>query len=90
MASPSKIEDTPFLPPPSGQVSNFENPESRDPAIITVCSIFLALIWPMFLLRIYSKAWVTRTFGWDDGKGSQPQVRKLANVRWQYPPSLRR
>ena len=25
-------------------------------------------MWPIFLLRIYSKIWIIRVFGWDDGK----------------------
>ena len=25
-------------------------------------------MWPIFLSRIYSKVWIIRVFGWDDGK----------------------
>ena len=80
MASLSEIENIPILPPPPEQVSNFVNPVSRGPAIIGVCSTFIALMWPIFLLRIYSKIWVTRNFGWDDGKASQPPILLPANT----------
>ena len=74
MADLSEIENFPLLQPPPGQVSNFVSPPSRGPAVIILCSIFIGLMWPIFLLRIYSKLWVTRTFGWDDGKASSPRI----------------
>ena len=62
------FEDYPLHPPPPGQISNFENPESRGPAIVILCSVFIGIMWPIFVLRLYSKVWVIRRFGWDDGK----------------------
>ncbi|KAF6239004.1 hypothetical protein HO173_002876 [Letharia columbiana] len=69
----SSIEDYPFLPPPPGQMSNFENPETRAPAIIIICSTCIALMWPIFLLRIYAKVWISHAFGWDDGQSTGPR-----------------
>lgn len=71
MASPAELaafQNFPLQPPPPGQTSNFNNPESRGPAIITVCSVFVGIMWPILVLRLYSKVWVIRSFGWDDGK----------------------
>lgn len=62
------LEDYPLHPPPSGQTSNFDNPETRGPAIIILCSVAIGIMWPVFILRLYSKVWVIRRFGWDDGK----------------------
>lgn len=71
MSSPAAIaasENYPLHPPPIGQTSNFINPETRGPAVIILCSVFVGIMWPLLLLRLYSKAWVVRKFGWDDGK----------------------
>ena len=64
----SSLEDLPLQPPPPGQISNFIDPSSRGPAIVAVCYVFIALLWPIFLLRLYSKVFVIRKFWWDDGK----------------------
>lgn len=62
------VQDIPFLLPPPGHKSNFENPETLGPTIIKLCSICLTLMWLSFLLSVYTKVWVKRCFGWDDGK----------------------
>ena len=62
------IENIPLQPPPPGQVSDFTNPESRGLAVVVVCYIFILIMWPIFLLRLYTKAFVTRKLGWDDGR----------------------
>ena len=64
----SFIENIPFGAPPAGQSSNFDNPDTRGPAVVVVCSVFIAFMWPFLLLRLYSKVWVIKSFGWDDGK----------------------
>ena len=77
MASPSTITATafegypthyPLQLPPRGQIFEFDNRDTRGPAIVILCSIFLAIMWLVFILRLYSKVWVIRRFGWDDGK----------------------
>lgn len=64
----SSLHNYPYEPPPPGEIPNFVNPTSRGPAIVTVCYTFILLMWPILLLRLYSKVWVIRRFGWDDGK----------------------
>ena len=68
----SSIKDFPLGPPPPGQLSNFKDPETRGPAIVAVCYVSLALMWPIFLSRLYTKVFILRQFGWDDGKFSPP------------------
>ena len=71
MASAAELaafENYPLQAPPAGQTSNFIDPVTRGPAVIILCSIFIAIMWPIFLLRIYSKVWLIRKFWWDDGK----------------------
>ena len=75
-AEVAALENYPLLPPAPGQTSNFNNPESRGPAFVILCSVFIGLMWPILTLRLYSKAWLIRSFGWDDGKPevSQPDA----------------
>ncbi|MCJ1266643.1 hypothetical protein MMC22_006528 [Lobaria immixta] len=53
-------------PPPPGVTSNFDNPESRAYETVIVFTIYLTIMMSIFLLRIYSKIFVTRSLGWDD------------------------
>ena len=65
---PALLANFPLTPPPQGVVSNFTDPETRAPVIIAFIAICLALTWPVFLLRLYSKIFVVGKFSWDDGK----------------------
>jgi hypothetical protein len=58
----------PVLPPPLGVMPNFVNPENRASILIIISTIFLALLLPFVVLRLYTRIWITRTFGLDDGK----------------------
>lgn len=58
----------PRTPPPPGQTSNFNDPETMGPHIIVLSSVFITFMWPILILRLFSKARVLRSFGWDDGK----------------------
>lgn len=74
MASPAELAalgNYPLGPPPLGQTSNFDDPESRGPLTIVLSSVFIAILWPVLTLRLYSSAWVTRKFGWDDGRAER-------------------
>lgn len=62
----SSAKDAPLAIPPPGQSSNFNDLGSRGPAVVVVCCIFMSLMWPIFLSRIYSKLFILRSFGWDD------------------------
>lgn len=70
MSSP---KDYPVEIPPPGQSSNFNDPKSRGPATAAVCYIFVSLMWPILFSRLYSKVFILRKFGWDDGKPN-PQL----------------
>lgn len=65
------FENIPLMEPPPGQVSNFNNPPSQGIIAVVVGSICMGLVWPVFVLRIYAKVWVTRAFWWDDCKWSR-------------------
>jgi hypothetical protein len=79
LADLSALKDLPFEMPPTGQSSNFINPENRGPAVVVVCYISIALMWPIYLLRLYSKAFVVRRIGWDDREALILLPRKLLN-----------
>lgn len=71
MASPAEIaalKNYPLQPPPSGQSSNFNKPTRRGPTFIALVSFSLVIMWPILILRLYSKVRVIRRFWWDDGK----------------------
>lgn len=58
--------NTPVAAPPPGVIPNYVNPESRGWETILTVTICLTFMFPFFLLRIYSRAFVTRSLGWDD------------------------
>ncbi|EDN95676.1 predicted protein [Sclerotinia sclerotiorum 1980 UF-70] len=62
--------EIPLFPPPPGVISNFVNPPSRATLVISICSIALGLMWLIFLLRIYSKTFISHSLGWDDVVGT--------------------
>ncbi len=61
-------ETVPIATPPPGVIPNFDNPETRAPAVIAIIVVCLALMWPIFILRLYTKIWINHSFGWDDGE----------------------
>ena len=62
-----QLANLPMVPPPPGVASNFNDPETRARPCIIIAIICLSLIWPVVVMRVYSKSWVLKTFGWDDG-----------------------
>lgn len=61
------LENIPVYPPPPGVTPNFVDPVNRAPIFVAFTAICLAIMWPIFLVRLYTKTWVLRSFGWDDG-----------------------
>lgn len=66
MAVPSALQNIPALPPPPGVKSNFDNPVTRDAALIEANAVFIALMLLLLAIRVYSKARITHTLWWDD------------------------
>ena len=58
----------PLVPPVPPQVSNFVNPPTLGPTIIAISVLCLVFMLPMAVMRMYSKIWIVRSFGWDDGE----------------------
>ncbi|KAL8955203.1 MAG: hypothetical protein Q9193_006853 [Seirophora villosa] len=54
------------LPPPTGELSNFESPYSRAVDAVIAPAICLALMLSMVIIRFYTKIFIKRTSGWDD------------------------
>lgn len=60
------LTQIPALAPPDGVSSNFVNPVSQAKAIkitTTTCLVFMSL---SFIMRMYSRLWIKRTFRADD------------------------
>lgn len=68
LSPPMDLANIPLLPPPLGVMPNFVNPENRASILIIISTIFLALLLPFVVLRLYTRIWITRTFDLDDGK----------------------
>jgi hypothetical protein len=49
------------FPPP-----NYDNPKTRGNALTVVDSVFLAVALIFLLLRLYTRLFVRKWFGWDD------------------------
>lgn len=64
MATSNRIS---ALPPPPGVTANFVNPASRRPQIIAIAIIFPVLAFIAIALRLYTRLFVSRAFGLDDG-----------------------
>lgn len=62
------LAHTPAQAPPPGSIPNFVNPESQGYILIIVIAISFSLMFPVVALRVYSRNWVNRSFGWDDGE----------------------
>ena len=57
----------PLVTPTPPEVSNFANPSTLRPMLITVSTVCLSVMIPFAALRTYSKIRIVRSFGWDDG-----------------------
>ena len=64
----SILAQIPAMQPPAGVTSNFIDPPSHNTAIIALNTVFLALMLPVVSIRLYVKAHILHTMGWDDGK----------------------
>ena len=62
------LSQMPALEPPPGVKPNFTNPESRAPDVLLTTGIITALMLIFVLLRLYTKAVVLKSFGWEDGE----------------------
>lgn len=59
-------EDRPALEPPPGVTSNFDDPYSRGPVLVTVSSILIPTMLLFVIARLYAKFRIIRELQWDD------------------------
>lgn len=60
------LSTTPAETPPPGITPNFVNPESHEPAAISIALLTLVLTVVLVLTRLFSNYHATRGLGWDD------------------------
>ncbi|KAI0854509.1 hypothetical protein F4860DRAFT_499209 [Xylaria cubensis] len=60
------LDHTPVRPPPPGQHSNFDHPESRSYQLIILISVLVFLVFVVILLRLYARLKVVKSFALDD------------------------
>ncbi|KAI9847287.1 MAG: hypothetical protein M1837_002874 [Sclerophora amabilis] len=58
--------DMPLVPPPPGITSNFVDPPSRRQEVVVCVAVCLALSITFLLGRMLTRAFITRSLGWDD------------------------
>ena len=58
------------IPPPEGIEANFDAPNTNGTVYIVIAVIGMLLATLFTLVRIYTKAILTRSLGWDDCKAS--------------------
>ena len=59
----------PLQPPPPGVTSNFENPDmTRYNTVVATVSTTLTIALMFVLTRLYTRIFMIRHFGWDDGE----------------------
>ena len=68
--SPEALSHIPAGIPPPGTTPNFENPQTNSRVIVTLSVICLSFMVLISAIRVYSRLWITRSFGWDDGKSA--------------------
>ena len=62
------LSKLPALAPPAGVVPNFIDPESRAYAVLVGSGVITAVTLIFVILRLYTKAFVTKAIGWEDGR----------------------
>ena len=62
----STVENVPAIAPPPGTIPNFDNPVTRRPLFTAVIAICLALVWLVFILRLYTSINIDRKIRLDD------------------------
>lgn len=58
------------IPPPGGD-------QNRGPVVIAILSLFFGLSTIIVFLRVVTRIWITRNFGWDDATMALTQVRSV-------------
>ncbi len=66
---------TPVLAPPPGVKSNFVDPYSRGPMLVQLNAILLTLVMLFFMMRMWTRVFITRSLGWDDCEFQRSDVR---------------
>ena len=56
----------PALEPPSGEVSNFQDPPSQGWATIVAIAAYLVTATPMVIARMFTRASLHKSLWWDD------------------------
>lgn len=62
----SSVAPPGFFPPPPGVKANFINPEQNTAGLVPLIGVFVPMSTIFLCLRLYTKARIIRTFGWED------------------------
>lgn len=60
------LTQIPTVAPPQGVSSNFRDPVSQAKAIKIISALCMTLMSLSFVMRLYSRLWIKRTFKTDD------------------------
>lgn len=74
----------PTIPPPPGVTSNFLHPHSNAKALRSITTTCIVFMFLSFIMRMYSRIWIKRTFQIDDCECSRSffagQLRDISRV----------
>ena len=68
--SPESLEafaSYPAIPPPSGVIPNFVDPENQNLPLFAVTSLLLGIMALFMLNRVYVKTFIVKKYSLDDG-----------------------
>ena len=65
---PVQLSQMPTVPPPPGEIVDFDKPNPQEIMIITVISVFIGLAILFVGIRAYTKAKQYSRRSWDDGE----------------------
>ena len=62
-----RVQEEAAIPPPPGYTQNFVNPPVAAQDAYILVAVGVAVAGSLLLLRLYTKAWILKKFGWEDG-----------------------
>jgi hypothetical protein len=68
------LSEIPALQPPPGVRPNFIDPESQAPGMMIANGIITAVMLVFVLLRLYTKAFLTKGLFWEDGEYDEDHI----------------
>lgn len=73
----SALDTYPALEPPAGVELNFIDPEDRSYLLNSIATVLFCLMVCLFANRVYTRLFIVRKAGWDDGECAFKEVAQM-------------